>query len=110
MRSTMAIVFQAGQTCQLEGMLLIVDKLFWSTLLIFFSSTVGRDLSSVCLSLQFSSILALGSVRLAQAVVWVENKNGNQGCDHAYWVNYRMLVVDLDKMEGIHSITSDKEV
>ena len=85
-----------------KGMLLLVDKLLPWTLLIFLSSTIGRGLGSASLSFQFSSILALGSLRLVQA--------GTQACDDAYFVNARMLLVNLDQMEGIQSIRTDKDV
>ena len=103
MRSTMAIVFQTGDLSNTswisEGMLLKVDKLLPSTLLIFLSSSIGRGLISVSLSFQFSSILALRSLRLVQA--------GTEACHDAYFVNASMLLVNLDQMEDIQSIRPD---
>ena len=73
-----------------------VDKLLGLTLLIFLSSILVKGTRS----LSFGSTLALGS--LSSQV-----PTATHSCDDAYFVNARMLLVNLDRMEGIQAISID---
>ena len=72
-----------------------VDKLLGLSLLIFLSSILVKGTRS----LSFGSNLALGSL--------ISQVPTTHGCDDAYFVNARMLLVNLDRMEGIQAISID---